>query len=211
MTQVCPLCATESSVFFESPNQLFFACPCCNLIFLHRNLLLNSVQEHERYNLHQNNSLDIGYQKFVQPIVTKIETLLLPMHKGLDFGSGKDSAISYMLTKKNYTILQYDPYYAPNSKLLSETYHYIACCEVIEHFYNPFKEFELLYSLLQPRGVLLCMTNLYKPTIDFNNWYYKNDPTHVSIFSEKTCHWIAQTFGFKKVEIENRLIIFSKY
>lgn len=210
MNQSCPLCNSVSSVFFESHKQIFLQCSCCSLIFLHRNFLLTSTQEFERYQLHENNALDKGYQQFVKPLANYIFSNFLPSHAGLDFGSGKDSSISYLLKQQSYNIVQYDPFFKPYNQLLTYSYDYIICCEVIEHFYNPVKEFTLLYSLLKNNGTILCMTDLYNPSIDFGTWYYKNDPTHVSIFSKKTCEWIAHTYGFTHFEIQNRVILFSK-
>ncbi len=52
------------------------------------------------------------------------------------------------------------------------------------------------------------MTHLYDENIDFEKWYYKNDPTHVFIYQEKTIEYIAKEFGFSSFCIENRLITF---
>jgi hypothetical protein len=53
------------------------------------------------------------------------------------------------------------------------------------------------------------MTHLYDPSIEFNSWYYKNDPTHVFIYQKETIEWIKQRFNFSSVAIEGRLITFS--
>ena len=53
------------------------------------------------------------------------------------------------------------------------------------------------------------MTDLYNENIDFHNWYYKNDPTHVFIYQMNTIHWLQQEFGFADVKIDGRLITFS--
>lgn len=210
MIELCPLCNSESSVFYNENNRIFFSCPCCKLIFLQRSLLLDTCQELERYKLHQNNALDEGYQQFTAPLVTAIETRCTPNDKGLDFGCGRDSALTYILKQKEYNIAQYDPFFANNPKLLERKYHYIACCEVIEHFYTPHREFELFSNILHNGGMLLCMTHIFDSTIDFKNWYYKNDPTHVSIYRKDTCEWISQHFKFANYEISNRLIVFKK-
>jgi hypothetical protein len=53
------------------------------------------------------------------------------------------------------------------------------------------------------------MTHVYNETIDFENWYYKNDETHVIFYQQETIQWIAQQLGFSKFSINNRLIIFE--
>ena len=132
-----------------------------------------------------------------------------PIHKGLDFGAGTGPVISKILQDNNFEIAQYDPFFHNHPELLKKRYDYIACCEVIEHFYNPRKEFQLLRNLLQPNGKLYCMTDIYDQTIDFEKWYYKNDPTHVFIYHKKTVEWIKDKFGFSDVTINDRLITFA--
>ncbi|MCL4857464.1 MAG: methyltransferase, partial [Flavobacteriales bacterium] len=58
-------------------------------------------------------------------------------------------------------------------------------------------------------GKLICMTDIYNPTIDFASWYYKNDPTHVFIYQKETFEWIKTTFNFSELTIEKRLVVFS--
>ena len=53
------------------------------------------------------------------------------------------------------------------------------------------------------------MTNIYNENIDFHNWDYKNDLTHVFIYYKKTIQWIKEEFGFLDVTIEDRLITYS--
>jgi len=81
---------------------------------------------------------------------------------------------------------------------------------VIEHFHHPFNEFQLLKGLLNPNGKLYCMTDIFSETKDFATWYYKNDPTHVIFYTEKTLQWIQKNIGFKRVTIENRLVQFTR-
>ena len=128
---------------------------------------------------------------------------------GLDFGAGTGSAISKVLRDNDYQITEYDPYFHPFPELLEKQYDYIACCEVVEHFHHPDKEFRLLKKLLKPNGKLYCMTHVYNREIDFENWYYKNDHTHVFMYQKETIEWISKTFGFSDVKINNRLIVFS--
>ena len=53
------------------------------------------------------------------------------------------------------------------------------------------------------------MTELFSSEINFKEWYYKNDETHVVFYSEKTIKWIQQTFNFSEVKMDGRLIVFS--
>ena len=165
----------------------------------------------KRYKEHINDVEDKNYQKFVSPITSGIMNDFLTEHLGLDFGAGTGPVISKILTDNNYKIKQYDPFFSNFPELLVEKkYDYIACCEVIEHFHNPKKEFKLLKSLLKKDGKLYCMTELYNEgTTPFKNWYYMNDKTHVFIYHKDTINWITEEFEFSDVVIDGKLIVFS--
>ena len=207
--QNCPLCNNKSTLFYQQNDRIFFQCSTCNGLFLDQKLRLNSSKEILRYQLHNNDIEDIHYQKFVLPITTAIQKYFTKEDKGLDFGAGTGPVISKVLHDNKFQIAPYDPFFHKHPNLLKSTYNYIACCEVIEHFYNPKKEFSLLKKLLKPNGKLFCMTVLFDDTINFHDWYYKNDPTHVFIYHQKTIHWIKENIGFSKVTVDGRLISYS--
>ncbi|MFA7084613.1 MAG: methyltransferase domain-containing protein [Arcobacteraceae bacterium] len=203
MPQPCLLCNNTNQ---KAMNAEFIHCNNCFGIFKRNDLLLDTAKEKERYDLHNNNANDTNYQKFVSPITQAVLYNFTPTAVGLDFGAGKSSAICKVLQDKNYNINAYDPFFNDNKTLLAQTYDYITSCEVIEHFYEPKKEFAKLKTLLKLNGALYCMTHLYDETIDFEKWYYKNDPTHVFIYQEKTVAYICKAFEFRSYKVENRLI-----
>ncbi len=209
MKQNCPLCQQVSQVFYQQNNRLFFHCNNCHGIFLDKKLCLNKKEEQGRYELHNNDINDIHYQSFVSPITSNILKDFKPHHKGLDFGAGTGPVISKVLKDKHYQIEQYDPFFHPYPELLKQKYDYIAICEVIEHFNNPAKEFKLLHQLLHPKGKLYCMTDIFHSSMNFHQWYYKNDPTHIFIYQKETFEWIKKEFGFSDVYIEGKLICFT--
>lgn len=208
MSQKCPLCNAQSQIFYENKKQLFYQCSNCKGIFINKNLRLNFQDEKLRYETHNNDVFDERYQKFVSPITKAILDNFSKDHLGLDFGAGTGPVISKILKDNSFSIMQYDPFFHKNPELLDHKYHYIACCEVIEHFYDPKKEFALLKDLLLKGGKLYCMTEIYDQNIDFSKWYYKNDPTHVFIYHKRTIDWINNEFGFSNVNINGRLITF---
>lgn len=200
---LCPLCQNSATAFYKDD---FYLCSCCGGIFRPIEKLLNNQKEKERYESHTNDSDDLGYQNFVSPITDSVLKEFKKEDIGLDFGCGKDSPIVKILRNNEYKIFEYDPYFFDDKKLLNQKYDYIACCEVIEHFYNPKKEFELLKKLLKENGVLYLMTGIYNKNIDFPKWWYKNDLTHVFIFQEKTFEWIKKEFDFEYMNIEKNFI-----
>jgi len=201
--ELCPLCQNPGEAFNEDE---LFICKNCLGIFRPKKSQLTPFEEKLRYKTHNNDVNDKRYQKFVSPITTSILNEFTPKDTGLDFGAGTGPVISKILKEKNYNISQYDPFFYNNPELLEEKYDYIACCEVIEHFYNPQKEFKLLKKLLKPKGILYCMTHIYNPDIQFADWYYKKDPTHVFIYQKETFKWIKKQFDFSTMTIDDRLI-----
>ncbi|MBW6458635.1 MAG: class I SAM-dependent methyltransferase [FCB group bacterium] len=203
----CPLCQHPGKAFC---GDAYFVCPHCSGIFKNERDYLSPEREADRYREHMNDVYDPRYRKFVSPVTDHIIEHFTAEHHGLDFGSGTAPVISQVLREQEYSIRTYDPFFANHPEYLRETYDYIACCEVMEHFHAPDKEFELLHRLLKPGGSLLCMTHLYDESTPFKNWYYRNDPTHVFIYTEKTIDYIANRFYFRKILVRDRLIIFKK-
>ncbi|MDT0554661.1 class I SAM-dependent methyltransferase [Patiriisocius hiemis] len=176
---------------------------------MHPDFIASPEKEKERYLKHQNDVTDLGYKNFVSPIINTVLTSFSKSAKGLDFGAGTGPVISTILKEKGYKTKLYDPFFHSNKNVLTETYDYIICCEVIEHFNYPKKEFELLKKLLKPGGKLICMTHLLPKLNSLKNWYYLRDFTHVFFYSEATVNYIKDTFRFKEALIDDRLIVLS--
>ncbi len=202
----CQLCNAKSTLFYKDE---FYKCSCCKAIFRPKEKLLDNEKEKQRYDSHTNDANDLGYQNFVKPITNSILNEFKSADIGLDFGCGKDSPIVKILEENSYKIAKYDIFFYDDKKNLEQKYDYIACCEVIEHFYTPKKEFELLKSLLKDSGVLYLMTGIYSDEMDFSKWWYKNDLTHVFIYTKETLYWIKKEFGFKDIKIEKNFIRLS--
>lgn len=199
----CPLCGTASTEFFDNS---FFLCPACEGIFRDPELFLPPDTERARYEQHNNDPADPRYRAFVSPLVEAITAHMPPGSHGLDFGAGPGPVGSVMLAEQGYQTACYDPYFHNTPGLLENTYDFVFCSEVIEHFYAPAVEFPRLFSLLRPGGSLFCMTHLYSSDIDFCSWYYKNDETHVFFYREQTMEFISRLFGFSACTINRRII-----
>jgi len=205
----CPLCNGKSETFFTDNQQQFYQCKSCEGIFLSREQLPAAEEEKQRYQQHNNEVDDKGYQKFVSPITNSVLHDFEANHLGLDFGAGTGPVITKMLKDHDFQIEVYDPFFHPHTELLDRKYDYIVCCEVIEHFHNPAKEFELLKNLLNKNGKLYFMTEIYNHSVDFEKWWYKNDFTHVFFYQKTTFEFIKEKFDFQKIEIDGNLIVFS--
>lgn len=204
---ICTLCETPLT---DQITDTFYHCSCCGAIVKDKRFYLSPEEEKARYELHVNDVNDLGYQQFTSPITNHILKHFTPQHLGLDFGSGTGPVITKQLLENGYQVNLYDPYFAPFDHHLLQNYDYIFSCEVFEHFYNPQFEIKRLINLLKPNGELLIMTHVFNHQKPFNDWYYKNDPTHVFIYTPKTFEYIAKTFGLKVLDIGERFVGMGK-
>ena len=189
---LCNICGSEAvKSFLTSDQKIYWSCSCCGGKFLDKDFLLNSNDEKERYLEHNNEINDPEYRSFLSKLVIPLKEKILPSSKGLDFGCGHGPALADMLKEDGFEVLLYDPFFYPDTNVLSQQYDFITCTETAEHFYDPFKEFNTLNNLLKPGGWLGIMTCFLTTDDMFENWYYRRDPTHVTFYAEKTFQVIA--------------------
>ena len=211
----CPLCHHIADYFCSDHNedQKYYRCINCYSVFLDSSYYVDQHSEKSRYETHNNDVEDLRYREFVMPITDAIQDQFLEQAKGLDYGCGTGPVASVVLKHKGYeNISLYDPYFYPDTSCLKELYDFIICCEVMEHFHDPKQEFLRLKSLLKPKGKLYCKTSLIENDISiegFKDWWYKDDPTHVFFYSEKTLEFIANHFNFGHLTLEPKLITFG--
>ena len=183
----CLWCGSENLTSQHIDKKIYFTCSTCTIIFLDPRFRLQQKDEKTRYEQHENDVLNPGYQNFVMPIKNEVGKRFSTQSLGLDYGCGKASAISYLLSIESYKIEKYDPYFFPDTEVIkSNAYDYIILCEVAEHFYQPKEEFEKLFKLLKPGGVIFVMTSLLQQDTNFSTWSYRRDATHVCFYTEKT-------------------------
>jgi|SRR5690625_1372904 len=208
----CPLCLSVAQLYWQSEKEDYYECKICEAVFLSIQQRLSKSEELERYKLHENNVEDPAYQNFLKPITQAIEKDFSTQSIGLDFGCGSGPVAAKMLAEKDYKVNLFDPYFYNNLENLNQQYDFIICCEVMEHFYQPKKEFEKLNSLLKPAGKLYGKTSLMSKAIkkDFGNWYYKDDPTHVFLYTVNTLKKIKENHQFSRFEKFAEFFVFQK-
>lgn len=206
----CILCEGTTKEFWKSKKREFVECTNCGGIQLLPEFYVSENIEKERYLSHNNDIEDPRYQNFVSPITSRVLEDFSTEKRGLDYGCGTGPVATTELEKEGFNIALYDPYFYPNTEVLNAKYNFIICCEVMEHFYEPKREFSDLAARLNPSGKLYCKTSIFSKEINFDNWYYKNDPTHVFFYTEKSLEWIKDNLGFSELEIHPKVIVFEK-
>ncbi len=205
----CLLCGSDKlKPYYLNENASYLCCSKCSLVFTPKRFHLNNVDEKSRYDLHQNNEDDTGYRQFLTSVFNPVLKHIKPHSKGLDFGCGPGPTLSKMFEDKDHLVDLFDKYYANNSQVFNRQYDFITATEVLEHLSDPEFEINRLFSMLNSGGVLAVMTQLLTNEVDFATWYYKNDPTHICFFSEKTLRYLAKTHNARLEIISNNTALF---
>lgn len=196
----CILCSGNkiTEYFYKRKHDhRYYRCLDCSMIFLDTKKYLKNEAEKLHYETHNNDVTDSRYQEFVSPIVNAVKDDFSTQTEGLDFGCGTGPVITYMLEKDGYKMNLYDPYFKKDPEALKKQYDFIVVCEVIEHFYDPMKEFQNLQKMLKPGGRLYLMTGMVDLLKDFASWHYHRDPTHVCFYSNKSFEYICSRLDLK--------------
>ncbi|WP_232365042.1 methyltransferase domain-containing protein [Salinimonas marina] len=115
-----------------------------------------------------------------------------------------------ILEAAGHHVQLYDPFFYPDTKVLNQRYHFITCTEAIEHFHSPATELARLDACLENAGWLCVMTKRVISAERFANWHYKNDPTHVSFFSDETFYYIGRKYGYKVHLVSADVVLMHK-
>lgn len=207
----CPLCLSENTPLFYSadpPN--YFHCTNCDLVFQDPDQLPDPAAEKGRYDQHENDSRSPGYQAFLKQLSEPMLARLRPASFGLDFGSGPNPVLRDIVEAQGHTLVLYDPFYSPNQEVFDRDYDFILASEVLEHLHFPRKDLTCLWTCLKPGGMLGIMTGMRTKDINFANWYYIRDPTHVIFFSKKTLEWLRNHWGARIIYNKANVTIYRK-
>lgn len=189
----CRLCGGSASSFHSDRKRFYFRCGTCAYVFADESGLPTPDQARRRYDLHRNDPEDPGYRAFLSRLTVPLLARLKTGASGLDFGCGPGPAVSALLQEAGYSVADYDPIYRPDPALLEARYDFVTCTETAEHFIRPLEDWEKMFSLLKPGGLLAVMTQLLDGA-DFGSWHYKEDITHSGFYSKATVEWLARRF-----------------
>jgi len=205
----CILCGSNTNELLDKQfNQTYYSCHNCQLTFTDKSDLLSDEGELVQYSRHENSIDNHGYVQMFEDYLDYV----LPTDfkgKGLDYGSGPEPVLSILLGRRGIDCDIYDPYYAKEEPF-NMKYDLITSTEVFEHFYDPKLEIERIVEMLNPDGYLAVMTLFLNEEIDFQKWWYRRDPTHVTFYKVKTFEYLADKYNMKIQKINNKNIILLK-
>ncbi len=210
-TDICPLCTGKDIQHYaQDKKRDYWQCQNCDLVFVAKEQQLDHEAEKAVYEQHENNPEDIGYRKFLSRMSQPVLERVAPASQGLDFGCGPGPTLSLMFEEAGHSMAVYDPYFANNPDVLSKKYDFITSTEVFEHLSSPKKVLEQLLTILKPGGWLGLMTKRVIDQEAFSRWHYKNDPTHITFFSDRTFHWIAWHYGLTLDIVDQDVVLLQK-
>lgn len=206
MSNFCLLCGSDSIKSTPTKDQkTYYACHQCHLTFVDPIYRPAPAEEKSRYLKHDNKRADLGYVRFLEKAILPSLQYLSPGQLILDYGCGPEPVLSQVLRDKyNLKADNYDPYFATSA--LKGSYHFIFSTETFEHFYNPAHELEKINRLLATKGYLCIMTQLLDSSIDFDEWWYRRDPTHVCFYKRQTLEYICAHWGMRLAYSDHRSV-----
>jgi len=208
----CLICGGETTPLQDKQMPfLYHVCNQCDFIFKDESNRMSIEDESKVYDRHDNTMESLGYVNIFKELIEQYITPLNISGKVLEFGSGPGPVLYQLLQERGYDVTQFDPFYHSSPTYKSQTYQLITSTEVVEHFFDPVKEFKHLSDLLEKDGYLLIMTHLRNGDLDtFLNWWYRRDVTHVSFYHLNTLEYIANECGLELVKHNNKNIILFK-
>jgi hypothetical protein len=209
------LCLSEETTLFFTSTQKnlerdYYHCEDCDLVFVPPEFHLDPEAEKARYLTHNNDPNDVDYRAFLARLWDELRPRLTVGVHGLDYGAGPGPALAAMIEEAGFSVALYDPFFHPNTAALSISYDFITCTETVEHFSSPRTDFVRLHELLKPGGWLGVMTGVLKDKINFADWYYQRDPTHVAFYSEGTLRWVADWLRWEVEFPRANIALFQK-
>ena len=191
----CRICHASSPLFFRD-LRAFYKCPECCLIFTFD---LPGKEAEETHYKNQWTTTDTSFwKKQVDVLLQLIDNYRTPT-RILDFGSGSGE-MTNEFRQRGYDVTPLEPMthgYLKDQNYSSK-FDVVIAVEVIEHLPEPWEELNEIENVLAPDGIVIFSSLLTNSFIDrpdaheqFKNWWYKDDPTHVSFFCNRVLSKMA--------------------
>jgi SAM-dependent methyltransferase len=207
----CRLCFSRDNLreVTGADKRKYFLCGLCSLINVYPEYFLNPEDEKKRYLTHNNGPEHTGHVEFLKRATgPALKYLNKDMH-GLDYGCGYAPSLSVILKEHGYKCDDYDPIF--KDRPLNKKYDFIFSTEVFEHFFYPAKDIKKICDLLNPEGILVVMTELWKNLEQFKVWHYTKDSAHTAFYCMETFDYLCTGFHLEKLYDDgNRVVIMKK-
>lgn len=205
----CGLCGEHSFVCIHThpyhplQGRAYWQCQQCALIQVAPEQRISAQEEKALYDLHENDPIDAGYQRFLSqlsgPLASQLDSDGKTNADGLDFGSGPAPVLAELMKSHGHQCTTYDLYYTHKPERLTALYDFICATEVFEHLASPGSVLDTLVACLKPGALLAIMMQRPDEQPDFATWGYLNDPTHISFYPEKALSYICWRWSLTEV------------
>lgn len=190
----CRICDDQAFIFFED-RRPFYLCKNCGLIFT--DCPLSSEKTKEHYQSQHVNNFD--WSNFAKSLLEAVSFAIKP-RTIFDFGSGSGKLADEFRTM-GFEVHNYEPmlHGVFQAEKYFNSYDLVILNEVIEHLVDVISVFYGVCSLVRSGGLLYVGTLTTDAMINepdkfqelFSSWWYKDDQTHVSFFSQLTFEYIC--------------------
>lgn len=219
MKETCFFCDSDCIDPLAVRNRTYYACRSCGGIFLDRRQRLEPAAEKARYEKHENSLKNGGYRAYLEDFMHTVLDFSRGVLSGsgftvFDYGSGPEPAFVELLRENGYEARGFDPYFAPDTTVFPGGAALVTALEVVEHFADPAGDFVRMAACVKPGGLLAVRTQLLPAVPDimacFAGWWYREDPTHISFYGEKTLHLVAERAGLLPAGVAGKGVHFFK-
>jgi len=200
----CRICDDQSFTFF-SDCRPYYLCKTCSFIFTDSSLSTEETKEH--YQSQYVNNFD--WSNFAKSLLESLSFSITP-RTILDFGSGSGKLADEFRTM-GFEVHNYEPmlHGVFQTENYLNSYDLVILNEVIEHIVDVLSVFDCVCSLTRPGGLLYVGTLLTDAMINepdkfqelFSSWWYKDDQTHVSFFSQLTFEYICSIKNIYRLQM----------
>ena len=145
----CTVCNSSNINFFlKSGESIYWGCNICDSKFLDSKNYVSKSNEKKHYLKHNNSITDLNYKNFLLRLIQPVKDKISSSDIGLDYGCGYAPALANIFKSYGFKVELYDPFFFPDKDVLLKKYKFITCSEVVEHFFNPYDEFNKINNLL---------------------------------------------------------------
>ena len=207
----CKVCKSSNlKIFLKSGKSIYWGCNVCSSKFLDPKNYISNSYEKKHYLKHNNSINDPNYKNFLLKLFKPFKDKISTSDIGLDYGCGFAPALANIFKNYGFKVELYDPFFFPNKDVLLKKYKFITCSEVVEHFFNPYYEFDKINNLLDNNSWFGVMTTFLPKDELFENWYYRRDPTHVVFYNKKTFKYIGFQRNWQVFFPSENIVLFYK-